>query len=312
MPKDKKEWTVTVESYRTVTLNTYAVPARGSFGIRVVDADGEGVPGVIFEVRDTPDLAEDPIDEVMTDMDGVLIYGFEGGKHLLDYADSYYFTYAGVPYGNYIGIGGVYHAAICGGETVWLGGDSITLLEKSTIVLGDDMPEGTYHLYKDEQCVERATVPSEDFAFEVEVHVSQGEELVVGAGKYYLRREGEAPGENGEGPLTYAVTATAGETTAVSAESAFRPRHLRHTFGEDSVTARNEKGFVMRLCEVCGEFVLLGDVNSDGSINARDVMLMMRALAGADVSMDDGMWDVVTDGKLNAKDVTALMRQMIA
>ncbi len=59
-----------------------------------------------------------------------------------------------------------------------------------------------------------------------------------------------------------------------------------------------------------GPAVLLGDVNSDGRINARDARALMRYIAGAteDANIDLVAADLNGDGRVNARDARALLR----
>lgn len=67
------------------------------------------------------------------------------------------------------------------------------------------------------------------------------------------------------------------------------------------------RSFVSPFCIVCG------DVNGDGKLNARDVVMLMRAIVG--VKNDrfvDGAADCTGDGSLNARDVTLLMKTVVS
>ena len=52
----------------------------------------------------------------------------------------------------------------------------------------------------------------------------------------------------------------------------------------------------------------LGDVNNDGEIDNKDVVVLFRYLSGADVQIAEDAADINQDGGLNNKDVTALFR----
>lgn len=78
-------------------------------------------------------------------------------------------------------------------------------------------------------------------------------------------------------------------------------------------------------CDVCGKcfldeagtveadpanlVLLVGDVNEDGKVNAKDVVLLMRVVTGMRTA-DPAFADFNGDGKVNAKDVTLLMKHL--
>ncbi|MCA9283061.1 MAG: dockerin type I repeat-containing protein, partial [Phycisphaerales bacterium] len=53
------------------------------------------------------------------------------------------------------------------------------------------------------------------------------------------------------------------------------------------------------------------DVNGDGVINDKDVVIVLRAISGAQITMSDGELaaaDVNDDGLVNTQDAIAIMR----
>jgi hypothetical protein len=55
----------------------------------------------------------------------------------------------------------------------------------------------------------------------------------------------------------------------------------------------------------------VGDTNNDGVVNAKDVTVLRRYLAGGyGVTMDERVGDTNGDGAVNAKDVTILRRYL--
>ena len=54
----------------------------------------------------------------------------------------------------------------------------------------------------------------------------------------------------------------------------------------------------------------LGDINRDGPVDSKDVMRLMRYLAGYDVDVVEAALDVNGDGFVNSKDTTHLMRYL--
>jgi uncharacterized repeat protein (TIGR02543 family) len=58
--------------------------------------------------------------------------------------------------------------------------------------------------------------------------------------------------------------------------------------------------------------VLVGDVNGDGKLNAKDVTAIMKHLVGATPkNFVEAAADIDANGKVNAKDVTKLMKQLV-
>lgn len=53
---------------------------------------------------------------------------------------------------------------------------------------------------------------------------------------------------------------------------------------------------------------LPGDLNGDGDVNARDIALLQRYVAGWDVAIDETAADVNDDGVINARDIALLQR----
>lgn len=65
------------------------------------------------------------------------------------------------------------------------------------------------------------------------------------------------------------------------------------------------------ICENCGQpEVMLGDVNGDGRVNARDARLLLRYIAGLteEGEMDVSAADFNGDGRVNARDARAMLR----
>lgn len=58
-----------------------------------------------------------------------------------------------------------------------------------------------------------------------------------------------------------------------------------------------------------------GDVNSDGKVNAKDVVILMKHITGAalpdGVKIDKTAADMDSSGKINARDVTLLMKKIV-
>ena len=56
---------------------------------------------------------------------------------------------------------------------------------------------------------------------------------------------------------------------------------------------------------------LLGDVNEDAAVNAKDVTILRRYIAkGYDVTIDERVGDTSRDGDVGPKDVTTLRRYL--
>ena len=71
--------------------------------------------------------------------------------------------------------------------------------------------------------------------------------------------------------------------------------------------------FADGVCTHCGTSeALLGDVNGDGKVNARDARALLRHIAGL-TSQDEiilAAADFNADGKINARDARALLRSI--
>jgi peptide methionine sulfoxide reductase MsrB len=106
------------------------------------------------------------------------------------------------------------------------------------------------------------------------------------------------------------------ETTVVPATG--------HAWGEWTETVAptyTAEGVETRVCATCGKTEtraiakleqLLGDINGDGKVNAKDVTALMKALVNGKSIINFSVADINGDGKVNAKDVTELMRLIIA
>ena len=305
-------WTVTVSSGKTTSLATQAVLKKGAVGISVIDEDGEGVAGVYFSVRDTDDLSAEPIAEIMTDIDGSVVYGAKNGEYQIDHGTVLYFRYERTGRGSYIPDTKTYRVSVRGGETTWVGGGSVTLYGRSEITLSDGLPEGRYAVYTDSDCTTRAKVPAEDLSKDVNAYISTGESLTLRAGTYFLRLDEDTSLVHDGTTVTYTVTSRAYASVAVTADGAVSEDFVHHRFDGDAETDVNERGWTTHLCAGCGEQILFGDVNRDGALNSKDLIIMMRSLAGLKPNMDASVRDVNGDGKFNSKDVITLMKLFVA
>ena len=310
--KGETSWTVKIESGKTATLTTVAVPSKGAVRLTVVDSEGEGVGGVYYAVRDTADLSAKPIAEIMTDVNGVALYGLESGKYTIEHGKVLYLHYEKSAWDSYIPDTLTHRVTVCGGAETAVGGGEITLASKSAITLSSDIPEGEYAIYTDENCGERAKAPNADLSGQTDALISGGEELTIAAGTYWLRLNEDISKAHDGTTVTYSVEAKALCTSTVEVSTAVTREFTHHFIDAAGESARNERGFVTHVCSVCGEQVLFGDVNGDGALNARDVTAMMRSHAGYDVVCDEATRDMNGDGKFNARDVIALMRVVMA
>ena len=113
------------------------------------------------------------------------------------------------------------------------------------------------------------------------------------------------------------ITAPSGKTdpdlgvTIVSDRSIYASREATGT-----VTLYPYKGsralFSMQMEVVLGTNGLVGDVNEDGKVNAKDVTTLMKAIIGIPIkTYNQNAADINGDGKTNAKDVTALMKRLV-
>ena len=67
-------------------------------------------------------------------------------------------------------------------------------------------------------------------------------------------------------------------------------------------------GAVVRQGEDELRAIIYGDVNRDGKINVRDIILLLQKVAGWDVSVDVSAGDAEADGKISLADVIAVIR----
>lgn len=68
--------------------------------------------------------------------------------------------------------------------------------------------------------------------------------------------------------------------------------------------------YVGGLGEVDADYAvdIIGDANGDGKVNAKDVAVMLKKVAGFKVSINESQADIDQDGYVTAKDVTKLMK----
>ncbi len=94
---------------------------------------------------------------------------------------------------------------------------------------------------------------------------------------------------------------------------------LGHDY-KDVVTppTSTEKGYTTHTCTACGDSYVdsyvdpyvLGDANDDGFVTLADVTLLMKYLAGWDVTINEVNSDANVDGKVNLADVTLIMKYL--
>ena len=70
----------------------------------------------------------------------------------------------------------------------------------------------------------------------------------------------------------------------------------------DGIEVDIEEGFI------CVDAAEIGDVNSDGSINMRDIVLLQQVINGWDVKYNKQAADFNKDTKLNMRDIVALQQ----
>jgi hypothetical protein len=98
-----------------------------------------------------------------------------------------------------------------------------------------------------------------------------------------------------------------------------------HSWDEGVVTkepTETQNGEKVYTCSVCGEKKtevlpktgdsVIGDLNGDGRINARDARALLRLVAGLTEpgEVDEGAADINNDGRINARDARTLLRQI--
>lgn len=130
--------------------------------------------------------------------------------------------------------------------------------------------------------------------------------------------QNKAPTCTEEGRITYTCT-DCGES-----DTRQIPATGEHTFGQWEVITEptaKESGLRQRVCQHCGHTqqesieplgVLLGDVNGDGKVNARDARTLLRFLAGlvGEEEVDLTAADLNADGRVNVRDARAILRQI--
>lgn len=94
---------------------------------------------------------------------------------------------------------------------------------------------------------------------------------------------------------------------------------LGHDY-KDVVTppTMTEQGYTTHTCGTCGDsyvdsyvdLIIPGDVNNDGFVTLADVTLLMKYLAGWDVTINEVASDANADVKVNLADVTLLMKYL--
>ena len=121
--------------------------------------------------------------------------------------------------------------------------------------------------------------------------------------------------------LTIGGTVTeyaAGETVNISAETFYTANHLYYRFtgwsGDTDVlsdAAQAEASFTMPEKDIVleKEYLVIGDVNGDGSVNAIDLNLMRRAMVGL-YHKTAGM-DINKDDNLNSIDLNLFRRMLV-
>ena len=130
----------------------------------------------------------------------------------------------------------------------------------------------------------------------------------------------------------YAITLTVAECYdetfedvsmgAVSGKITVTVPECDHSYGEWVTVVeptQNETGLRERTCKYCGHTeqevmepisAILGDVNRDGKVNARDARALLRYIAGLaeESEIDKIAADFNGDGKINARDARAILR----
>ena len=104
---------------------------------------------------------------------------------------------------------------------------------------------------------------------------------------------------------------TVQETTCTQDGYAHYACHCGHEYTVEGEKATGHN-YVDGVCENCGksEFGLMGDVNGDGRVNARDARLLLRYIAGlaTEDELDLTVADYNGDSRVNARDARALLR----
>ncbi len=81
-------------------------------------------------------------------------------------------------------------------------------------------------------------------------------------------------------------------------------------FEDNTFTFETDKFSTYALIYTDEQISLLGDTNSDGLVNNRDLVLLMRHINGWDIQVNIDAADINHDGKINNKDYVYLMRKI--
>jgi hypothetical protein len=76
-----------------------------------------------------------------------------------------------------------------------------------------------------------------------------------------------------------------------------------HVYDDDKDADCNE-------CGIVREVSTPGDLNADGDINNRDLVLLQQYLNGWDVTIDSAACDVTADGDINNRDLVLLQQYL--
>lgn len=128
----------------------------------------------------------------------------------------------------------------------------------------------------------------------------------------YLKRFCDELKNNGFRPMIYGSTWYIDNWITVSSVPIWEANYSISKFPERAKIWQcgtgNVKG-VSGAVDINFAHDIIGDVNGDGEVNARDVIDLMKHIITPKTPIDKGQADINRDGKVNARDVLALMKR---
>ena len=299
-------WNIQVEKNKTTSVKSVCQPQKGALGIKVTDAFGKGVAGVVYHIwYNNPKMTGSPSAILTTDKNGVAEYGKNSGVYALSFGSTYYGKMVSLPDERNVFSTGTIKLVTKENTVTYC---DIKLKTNAALTLSSDMPKGTYKIYTNEKLTIRASW-FDRFGKGKTLSVESGASVYLPEGTYWLIRDDDAATKHDVVLYIYKASVKSGKTLTLTPAYGERVEYVRHRKSVDfTMTAPNALGFEEHYCGGCGEYVLFGDVDDDGKLNARDVITLMKiVVAGLRPEYDASRADMNGDGKTNASDVIELM-----